>query len=445
MAAPVAVDKRLFLRTYAEAMEMALRHHLTVLDVGIEAGGNTEGLEGMLEERVPITRWRRQHARGEGAEVLRHGEDERRMVAGERLAELADEAEDVTERVAAGLERLWRRLLAAAHRGDAETARSVMVGTSRGDDEQRGQALRDALLGAIPAAVPPDEDLGRLRRWAVERIERLGRQRRRWVVGRGAHAPAAGTAQETAAASVEAIVREQSKAARIAQSGPAVRAALQQARERLAAVEVAGAPRLQRTNGAALNVDPDGTLYVGVAPSVRAIRFRTANPSDGSGVVENESPPQAGWEIETIGAPGTNTRIRASWTSHDPPTAGAHPLVVEVRNDTGPARYALEIRVENDAPSFGRPALPTVSVQAGQQVDIQFEAVTGGNGASGYTCAPIPPGLEFNGHPDSRTLSGVFAADQAGTDWEVTCVATDADGDEAEQSVTISVRPPDGG
>ena len=77
-------------------------------------------------------------------------------------------------------------------------------------------------------------------------------------------------------------------------------------------------------------------------------------------------------------------------------------------------------------------------------MNVQFEVATGGNGALTYSAAPVPLGLSFDANT-RRLLSGQFPADQAGADWEVVCVATDADGDEAEQSVAFAVRLAQGG
>ena len=61
---------------------------------------------------------------------------------------------------------------------------------------------------------------------------------------------------------------------------------------------------------------------------------------------------------------------------------------------------------------------------------------TGGKGALNYAMDAVRAGMELDA--DTRTLSGTPSTAAAATDY--TCTVTDADGDEAERVVSVTVE-----
>ena len=71
----------------------------------------------------------------------------------------------------------------------------------------------------------------------------------------------------------------------------------------------------------------------------------------------------------------------------------------------------------------------------GTAASIAFDKATGGNGALTYALDALPEGMAFDA--GARTLSGTPGEAKAATTY--TCTVTDADGDEATQTVSLTV------
>ena len=175
---------------------------------------------------------------------------------------------------------------------------------------------------------------------------------------------------------------------------------------------------------------------VTIAPNVRAVRLRVSNP-DGSfgGVIGLESPPNPEWR-QSIGATANDrATLRCDRIAETAASAGDHEVVLRVRNAAGPSECILTVRVADTAPAFPKAAVRARRLTVGTAASIGFDKAAGGNDA--LTCAldAAPEGMAFDAA--ARTLSGTPGEAQAATTY--TCTATDEDGDEATQTVSVTV------
>ena len=196
-----------------------------------------------------------------------------------------------------------------------------------------------------------------------------------------------------------------------------------------------GAPVFSRTNGAALLIDGRKRVLM-IAPNVRAVRLRVSNPvGSNGGAIELESPPNAGWR-QSIGATANDrATLRCDRVAETAATVGDHEIVIRVRNAVGPAECILTVRVADTAPAFPKAAVRARRLTVGTAASIGFDKATGGNGALTYALDAAPEGMAFDAA--ARTLSGTPGEAQAATTY--TCTATDEDGDEATQTVSVTV------
>lgn len=192
----------------------------------------------------------------------------------------------------------------------------------------------------------------------------------------------------------------------------------------------------KRTNGYHLAPNRQGQRVVTIAPTVKAVRLRVESPTPNKGVLELDAGNDTEECRQSIGATAND---RATWrgelTSPDPLTAGDHLVRISVRNDIGSAEVALVVRVSDTAPAFETARRGAQTFTVGSEARFRFGKATGGNGALTYGMDAVPDGMAFDA--DRRTLSGTPRAAAAATDY--TCTVTDADGDEAEQVVSITV------
>ena len=106
-----------------------------------------------------------------------------------------------------------------------------------------------------------------------------------------------------------------------------------------------------------------------------------------------------------------------------------------MRNAVGPSECILTVRVADTAPAFPKAAVRARRLTVGTAASIGFDKATGGNGA--LTCAldAAPEGMAFDAA--ARYPLG-HAGRGAGGD-HLPCTATDEDGDEATQTVSVTV------
>ena len=444
MTQKVAIDRDLFDHRYRDAVGRVAHEQilLTGLDYSPpEVDRRTNG-EGLMDALIPVERWRRARAEYQGAEITLHGGTERKTVRGKKLDDLIRGGSIVRQRLGDALEARWHELVAASVAEDRKKQRELMVGLGESESE-RMESLRQGLTEAYSAQrqseTPDGTQLEALKAWGQDRLDEHANQQTKWLLD---GEDPGNNAQGSAKQSIAAAARAARKSTRLARTSQAVHEAINTGKSAITAVAITGGPVLARSNGAALGIDSvTGRRYITVAPTARAVRFRASNPSDGAGIIEDESPAQPTWAITVVGTESEQTRIRAGWSSDTPPTHGAHELTIGLRNDTAPSETKLDVRVDDHAPSFARAALADKTPRVGRVVSIQFDTATGGNGTLTYSVAPGLSWLSFDAR--TRTLTGTPTEQMETT--EITCTATDADGDEAEQSVMVTVRPRQGG
>ena len=444
MVHEVVVDRTLFEAVYAQAVEDVVSELAADADIGPEDG--TARGAGRIREMLPTHRWRAGHAAGRGALVRHSGQRRRRRVTDQQLLDLAAAADDVADRVGAGLEALWDALKEAEEAGDEDTAYDIATGKGElGPKEQ--------LLARVPPAGAAQADTGGRERNEERRLERKARETADWITGTDGLHVAKSTAQETALRQAATHAQAGLKAIRLAGTEAKRQTAAQAAHAALDSITVGGGPRLARTNGQALHVDAQtGRLYIGVAPHVAAVRFRATNPATGTGLIEEESPQgQEHWNVGTIEVEADRTRVRATWKEdrEHPAEVGTYPVRIGLRNDSAPSRYTVEVRVNDSAPRFAQATLPARTkrerdvIEAGGRRPLRFAEAREGNGTLTYTVDGAPSWLDFD--PMTRTLTGTVPAGTAGRIFDIVCTATDADGDEAEQLLRLTIRAGTGG
>ena len=139
---------------------------------------------------------------------------------------------------------------------------------------------------------------------------------------------------------------------------------------------------------------------------------------------------------QSIGATANDrATLRCDRVAETAASAGDHEVMLRVRNAVGPSECILTVRVADTAPAFPKAAVRARRLTVGTAASIGFDKATGGNGA--LTCAPdaAPEGMAFDAA--ARTLSGTPGEAQAAATY--TCTATDEDGDEATQTVSVTV------
>ena len=313
----------------------------------------------------------------------------------------------------------------------AEAFRKLLYARADANDAAFNAAMRRALARIERERVATD--LPTRAQQLVEALEAEYRARIDWLT-EGAGSPGS-AAQRTYMEFLSGYLQGGKRAIRAAATVAAAETSKDYSSYLLRRLHLDGAPVFSRTNGAALLIDGRKRVLM-MAPNVRAVRLRVSNPvGSNGGAIELESPPNAGWR-QSIGATANDrATLRCDRVAETAATAGDHEIVIRVRNDVGPSECILTVRVADTAPAFPKAAVRARRLTVGTAASIGFDKATGGNGALTYALDAAPEGMAFDAA--ARTLSGTPGEAQAATTY--TCTATDEDGDEATQTVSVVV------
>ena len=430
---------RRMLAAYAHAMREAVRRAGEASGIGAQwmAGAEPASVEGWLAALVPVERWAAAHAAGRSYRVAEPGGGWREL-RGEALLAICDDGEDVRARVGEGMERLWRRLsLGYSGIGGGQADVEAIMGPYDPSKERRTSPV-EMLLAAMPPAVPPDEDVEGLAGWAHRAVGRMGRATKRWITG--AHDADPSSAEQEAAcreaAAIVAGARRDVRRAGGAHAPAAIRAAVAGASQRLEGLEVAHAPALERGDGGTVARDGTWPARIGRGENVQEVRLRVAS-DEAHGPVECDPHTHDGVIVQCTD--GALRGVSAIWMGLADPEAGKHRVELTLRNDAGPSRHVLEVVRDPACVHFPQVRLDDVRVAAGEPWEVVFDEAQGGGGDVRYAPTRRPAGMK-GWDAQRRRMWGRALPGEAGK-IHTGCIATGADGSEAQQHVTIRVAP----
>ena len=194
------------------------------------------------------------------------------------------------------------------------------------------------------------------------------------------------------------------------------------------------------TYALALNTQPTGDVAVRIGSDHAALALQGAGQGTAVETLWLSFTPN-GWNtaqtVTVHAAPDADTLDEAATLTHTATGADyggvTQALTVDVTDTTPLANPAPGPDV---TPTFAAATLPAQEYKARQRVRVQLPAATDGNPPLTYTLAPaLPAGLTYDG-PTRRILGAATAAMAAAV---YTHTATDADGDTAEQTVSVTV------
>ena len=133
---------------------------------------------------------------------------------------------------------------------------------------------------------------------------------------------------------------------------------------------------------------------------------------------------------------GSALTATVGWGKDENPRSGENVFDITARNICGPSKLTLTITVPSLPPAFARASLGNLVLSSGVERTIKFDDATGGNGDVAYSMDSMPDGMTFN--PSTRELKGAPSESPRGA-IKYTCLATDADGNVAKQTVFISI------
>ncbi len=198
-------------------------------------------------------------------------------------------------------------------------------------------------------------------------------------------------------------------------------------------IRVDGMPRFDETVSSQVTFAEGQTIDPWVLPSA----------SGGNGAVTYEL---AGALPEGLIYDGASRTISGTLSADATYAAESEGYVVTYRvmDQDGDAPEALEFTiVVHGMPSFHAQVVDDQLYPAGEAVSLGLPVAVGGNGALTYTLeGALPPGLAFDGDPNSPTISGTLPADYlyVAEGYVLTYRVADVDGDTVTLRFTIAVN-----
>jgi len=147
--------------------------------------------------------------------------------------------------------------------------------------------------------------------------------------------------------------------------------------------------------------------------------------------------PNAGSTLPSSDLPAT----ARSWTVRGPWGLARH-YRIRAKNADGDGGWSniVELETGEEPEDLTLPGVPNFRVPSGHTVSTLFPEASGGTPPYSYSLTGLPPDITFNA--TTRIASGTFRAVTSETRHTVTYSTSDAGGDSASVSFTVTVEPP---